>query len=132
MDITHPPTPRARLLAFDGGGIRGLFSLEIARRMESLLREKHGRPDMVLADHFHYIGGTSTGAIIATFLSWGLSVEKVAGLYRENARVMFTRSGWGSIHKNRFAGQPISDFLKSFFTEADGSQATLGTARLRT
>ncbi len=132
MDITHPPAPRARLLAFDGGGIRGLFSLEIARRMESLLREKHGRPDLVLADHFHYMAGTSTGAIIATFLSWGLSVEEVSRLYRENAKVMFTKSGWGSIHKNRFAGQPISDFLRNFFVEDDGSPATLGTSRLKT
>lgn len=131
-DITAHPSPRARLLAFDGGGIRGLFSLEIARRIETLLREKHGRPDLVLADHFQYIGGTSTGAIIATFLSWGLSVDEVVRLYQENARVMFTKAGLTSIHKNRFAGQPISDFLRNFFTEDDGTPATLGTGKLRT
>jgi patatin-like phospholipase/acyl hydrolase len=132
MTPSAPPVPRARLLAFDGGGIRGLFSLEIARRIESLLREQHGRPDLVLADHFHYIGGTSTGAIIATFLSWGLPVDEVVRLYRENAKVMFTKTGITSIHKNRFAGQPISDFLRNFFVEDDGSPATLGTAKLRT
>lgn len=81
MDL---PPSHARLLAFDGGGIRGLFSLEVARRMEALLREKHGRPDLVLADHFHYMGGTSTGAIIATFLSWGLPVDEVIRLYRDD------------------------------------------------
>jgi hypothetical protein len=32
MDLTAPPPGRARLPAFDGGGIRGLFSLEAARR----------------------------------------------------------------------------------------------------
>ncbi|WP_035609764.1 patatin-like phospholipase family protein [Haloferula sp. BvORR071] len=132
MDITAPPSGRTRLLAFDGGGIRGLFSLEIAKRLETLLREKHGRPDMVLADHFHYIGGTSTGAIIATFLSWGVPVEEVIRLYRENSKVMFTRAGWGAFFKNRFAGKPISDFLRNFFVESDGSPATLGTDRLRT
>lgn len=132
MPITAAPAPRARLLAFDGGGIRGLFSLEIARRIETLLREKHGRPDLVLADHFHYIGGTSTGAIIATFLAWGLPVDEVVTLYRENAKVMFTKSGITSMHKNRFAGQPISDFLRNFFVEDDGSPATLGTTKLRT
>ncbi len=126
------PSPRARLLAFDGGGIRGLFSLEIARRIETLLREKHNRPDLVLADHFHYIGGTSTGAIIATFLSWGLPVEEVTRLYRKNARVMFTKAGFSRLHKHRFAGQPISDFLKNFFVGDDGSPATLGTSKLRT
>lgn len=132
MDITAPPNGRARLLAFDGGGIRGLFSLEVAKRIETLLREKYGRPNLVLADHFHYLGGTSTGAIIATFLSWGMPVDEVIRLYRENSRVMFTKAGWGSIFKNRFAGKPISDFLRSFFVEADGKPATLGTAKLRT
>jgi patatin-like phospholipase/acyl hydrolase len=119
-------------MSFDGGGIRGLFSLEIARRIESLLREKHAKPDMVLADHFQYIGGTSTGAIIATFLSWGLPVAEVVRLYRENARVMFTKAGFGNIHKHRFAGQPVSDFLRNFFVESDGSPSTLGTSKLRT
>jgi patatin-like phospholipase/acyl hydrolase len=132
MDPTSPPVPRARLLAFDGGGIRGLFSLQVARRIETLLREKHGRPDLVLADHFHYLGGTSTGAIIATFLSWGLPVDEVIRLYRENAKVMFTKAGLTSMHKHRFAGQPISDFLRGFFVEADGSPATLGTSKLKT
>ncbi len=132
MNLTKPPVPRARLLSFDGGGIRGLFALEIARRIETLLREAHGKPDLVLADHFHYMSGTSTGAIIATFLSWGLPVDEVVRLYRENARVMFTKAGFGSMHKNRFAGQPISDFLQRFFIEDDGSPATLGTSKLRT
>ena len=132
MDITALPTSRARLLTFDGGGIRGLFSLEIARRVETLLRERHGRPDLVLADHFHYIGGTSTGAIIATFLSWGMPVDEVVRMYRENAKVMFTKAGLGSLYKHRFAGEPISDFLRNFFIEDDGSLATLGTAKLRT
>jgi len=132
MDITAPPPRRARLLAFDGGGIRGLFSLEIARRIETLLREKHGRPDLVLADHFHYIGGTSTGAIIATFLSWGLPVAEVTRMYRMNAKVMFTKAGFGKIFNYRFAGKPISKFLQDFFVEDDGSPATLGTAKLKT
>lgn len=132
MDITAPPPGRARLLAFDGGGIRGLFSLEIARRIETLLREKHGKPDLVLADHFHYIGGTSTGAIIATFLSWGLPVNEVVRMYRENAKVMFTKAGIGNLLSHRFAGEPISNFLREFFVESDGSLATLGTQKLRT
>ena len=132
MSLTVPPVSRARLLSFDGGGIRGLFALEIARRIETLLREAHGKPDLVLADYFHYMSGTSTGAIIATFLSWGLPVDEVVRLYRENARVMFTKAGFGSMHKNRFAGQPISDFLQRFFVEDNGSPATLGTSKLRT
>ncbi len=33
-----------RVLALDGGGIRGILSLGFLARMEALLRERHGRP----------------------------------------------------------------------------------------
>jgi len=127
------PSKRARLLAFDGGGIRGLFALQVAKRMETLLREKHGRPDLVLADHFHYIAGTSTGAIIAAFLSWGLPVDEIASLYRENAVAMFRKAGWSHrFTSHRFVSEGLSEFLQHFFVEDDGSLATLGTAKLKT
>ncbi len=128
-----PPSPRARLLAFDGGGIRGLFALQYAKRIESLLREKSGKPDLVLADHFHYIAGTSTGAIIAAFLAWGLSVAEVERLYRENAAAMFRKSGLRyRFTSHRFVAEGLSDFLRSFFVETDGSIATLGSKQLKT
>lgn len=127
------PAPRARLLTFDGGGIRGLFALQYAKRMETLLREKTGKPDLVLADHFHYIGGTSTGAIIAAFLSWGLPVSTIEELYKLNARVMFQKSGMlQRFTKHRFISEGLSNFLREFFVESDGSPALLGTDRLRT
>ena len=63
------PGPK-RLLAIDGGGIRGVIALDLLARIEAELRAETGRPDMVLADFFDYIAGTSTGAIIATALSW--------------------------------------------------------------
>ena len=134
LDLTDPPMPRARLLSFDGGGIRGLFSLQIAKRIETLLREYTRNPRLVLADHFHYIGGTSTGAIIAAALSWGLCVDEVIRLYKDNARIMFTpdRLSLGGLRGYRFAREPISNFLREFFSDSDGSPATLGSSRLRT
>lgn len=127
------PTPKARLLALDGGGVRGFFALEIAARIEALLREHTGRPDLVLADWFHYIGGTSTGGIIATFLSWGLPVGEVQRLYHENAARMFTKAKiLDSLTRHRFVAEGIQKFLSSYFVESDGSPATLGSSRLRT
>ncbi|MFM2199854.1 MAG: hypothetical protein RLZZ505_3286 [Verrucomicrobiota bacterium] len=131
--ITEQPSGRARLLSFDGGGIRGLFALQYAKRIEALLREKTGKPDLVLSDHFQYIGGTSTGAIIAAFLSWGLSVEEIEGLYRKNAIAMFTKSGLTKrFTSHKFVAEGLTDFLKNFFTEADGRPADFGTAKLKT
>ena len=68
--------PPYKLLALDGGGIRGVMTLEILREIEHTLQTELGRDDrFVLADYFDYIAGTSTGAIIATFLSLGWRVS---------------------------------------------------------
>ena len=70
-----------RILSFDGGGIRGVLSLEILRSMEAQLRQRRGSPDLVLADYFDYVGGTSTGAVIAAALAMGRSVAEVQDRY---------------------------------------------------
>ena len=84
-DLLTQDKPRRRILALDGGGIRGVFTIEVLARMEELLRQHTGKKDLVLADHFDLIAGTSTGAIIATFLSWGESVDTIRRLYAEQA-----------------------------------------------
>ena len=58
-----------RLLALDGGGIRGIITLEVLAEIERTLRVRSGRPDLVLCDYFDYVAGTSTGAIIAACVS---------------------------------------------------------------
>ncbi len=130
---TIQPEPRARLLSFDGGGIRGLFALQYAKRIETLLREKTGKPDRVRADYFHYVGGTSTGAIIAAFVSWGLPVDEIERLYKLNAAAMFQKSGVLQRYtSHRFIAEGLSDFLRNFFVEDDGSIANFGTSKLKT
>ncbi len=57
-----------RVLALDGGGIRGAITLGILEKIETLLRVQHGRPDLRLCEYFDLIGGTSTGSIIAVLL----------------------------------------------------------------
>jgi len=126
-----------RILALDGGGIRGVFSLEILLRMESLLREHYGKPDLVLADHFDLFAGTSTGAIIATGLCWGMPVEEILDMYVTYGRTMFTPVPWWRPIKkllmNKFEAQPLSDFLQRIFSEnGDGAKpAMLDSPRLR-
>jgi hypothetical protein len=127
-----PPEGRIRLLAFDGGGIRGLISLEIARRLEELLRERTGRPDLVLADHFHYIAGTSTGAIIAACLSWGMPVDEVIALYVNRARNMFAKAVFWRRINEKFKREGITKTFQAVFREDDGSLALMGSPKLRT
>ena len=66
-----------QILALDGGGIRGALTVGFLARIEQILRERHGRPDLLFCDYFDLIGGTSTGAIIAAALSIGMSADEV-------------------------------------------------------
>ena len=47
----HSPGPK-RILALDGGGIRGLVTLGLLARVEKILRERLNRADLVLSDYF--------------------------------------------------------------------------------
>src|SRR6185295_10762116 len=85
--------PPYKLLALDGGGIRGVMTLEILREIERLLQQQLGRDDsFVLADYFDYVAGTSTGAIIATFLSLGWRVSDILKFYVDAGPAMFDRA----------------------------------------
>ena len=89
------PGPK-RMLALDGGGIRGLVALEYLRRIESLLREQHGNPNLRLCDYFDLIGGTSTGSLIACGLALGWTVDDLIKRYEELGRAIFKRRVWKS------------------------------------
>lgn len=130
-----------RILALDGGGIRGVFTLEVLLQIEKLLREHYEKQDperartFVLRDHFDFLAGTSTGAIIAACLCWGMTVETVMNLYLEHGPKMFQPLPWfHPIKKHlvaKFAAAPISKMLESLFREADGTPATLASPLLR-
>jgi hypothetical protein len=81
-----------RILALDGGGLRGIVSLVYLKRIESLLRERYGRPKLLLADYFDLIAGTSTGAIIAAGLCIGMSVDELIAEYRALGTRVFRKS----------------------------------------
>lgn len=88
----RPQTGPRRVLAVDGGGIRGALAVGILTEIEATLRRKLGRPELVLSDYFDLIGGTSTGAIIAAGLALGRSADQLADLYRRLGPRVF-RSG---------------------------------------
>jgi len=126
-----------RILSLDGGGIRGVFSLEILLRIEALLREHFKAPRLILADHFDFLAGTSTGAIIATGLSWGMTVEEILELYVRHGTTMFQPVPWYRPLRrflvSRYEAKPLSDMLRRIFSE-DGKgevPALLDSKRLK-
>jgi patatin-like phospholipase/acyl hydrolase len=122
------PSPQRRLLALDGGGIRGAISLEVLAAVEEIVRKKLARPDAVLADYFDYIAGTSTGAIIAAGLSLGMSVGELRRFYVEVGPDMFSRAGVLRRFHYKFDQDRLAAQLKSVF----GRDTNLGSKRLRT
>ena len=110
------PGPK-RVLALDGGGIRGALTLGYLARIEQVLRERHRRPDLVLADYFDLIGGTSTGAIIAAGLAIGMSSEEITRFYLNfGGEVFGERQGLGFL-RGRFSAEPLRRKLAEAFGE---------------
>lgn len=83
-----------RILALDGGGVRGLISLAFLERIETLLQQRSGRKDFCLADYFDLVGGTSTGSLIAAALSLGYSTQRLIEMYLTLAGRGFRRRPW--------------------------------------
>jgi hypothetical protein len=133
LSLTRVTTMR-RILALDGGGVRGIFTLQILARIEGILREDAGRPDLRLADVFDLVAGTSTGAIIATCLSWGMTVEEIERMYVAFGPLMFHPEPWYRQWRSRYRADTIASMFKETFREddADRSPALMGSKRLRT
>ncbi|HRP57956.1 patatin-like phospholipase family protein, partial [Agriterribacter sp.] len=88
-----------RILALDGGGIRGALSLGYLQRIEDILRKQHGNDkNFRLCDYFDLIGGTSTGSIIASCLAIGLKVQDIKDKYMELGDKIFGKKNkWWKI-----------------------------------
>ncbi len=132
-DKSDKQGPR-KLLALDGGGIRGVLTLEVLGKLESELQAALGRgDDFALADYFDYVAGTSTGAIIATCLSLGMRVEKIREFYIESGPDMFDKASLLRRFRYKFQSDKLTQKLKSVIAQQTGDdEAVLGSPALRT
>jgi hypothetical protein len=129
---------RRRILALDGGGVRGVFTIEILARMQELLRRHYDNPELRLCDHFQFIAGTSAGAIIASLLAWGHDIEFVRRSYAESCADIFPPFAlwrfWKMGHFLRalYESDNLSRRLMELFHDEDtGETALLNSRRLR-
>ncbi|HEX6730397.1 MAG TPA: patatin-like phospholipase family protein [Pyrinomonadaceae bacterium] len=112
-----PPRPR-KLLALDGGGIRGVLTLQVLIRMEDLLRDKSGQGENFrLCNFFDYIGGTSTGAIIAAGLARGMSAQELSDFYIRTGPAMFDKSFILFRLRHLYESEPLAKELQKTFGE---------------
>ncbi len=139
FDPAHGPK---RILSLDGGGIRGVLTLEFLEVIEAKLRARYGNDSLLLCDYFDLIGGTSTGSIIAAGLACGMTVAELKTLYHGIGASVFkpggnlfsqlinklTRSKLEGILTPKFPSEPLQEALDAKL----GADTTLSSDRVKT
>ncbi len=80
----HNNQPPLRILALDGGGAKGFYTLGVLKEIEAMV----GCP---LHQKFDLVFGTSTGAIIASLIALGHSVDSILELYRKHVPTVMSQ-----------------------------------------
>lgn len=115
-----------RILAIDGGGIRGLFSAKLLARLDS------ARPGFL--SKFDVFAGTSTGGLVSLLLASGRTAAQIVDRYQTIGPRIF--STWGWIPSGLPAwflltfGLVLAKYgnrnLKDYLVEEFGAETTLG------
>ncbi len=120
-----------KILALDGGGIRGMITVEILAFLEDLLRKTRPaaqQASFVLADYFDFVSGTSTGAILAACLSMGMPVSKIREFYVNSGKDMFDKASILKKFRHKYEDEGLANKLKQEL----GADTTLGSDTLKT
>lgn len=108
----EPPnfSPPYRVLALDGGGIKGTFSASVLADFE----EAVGEP---LVNYFDLIAGTSTGGIIALGLGLGLTANEIVNFYETHGPAIFARPRGtvGGLLGAKYDAEPLREALQDVF-----------------
>jgi predicted acylesterase/phospholipase RssA len=120
-----------RILALDGGGIKGAFSASVLATLSEALKEP-------VAERFDMIAGTSTGGILAIGLGLGIKPQDMLGFYRKRGPVIFPimrrHQKWKREARNLFRPKHSQETLFKELTSAyfpDGTVRTLGSSTTR-
>lgn len=124
--LPWPADREFRILAIDGGGIKGVFPAAFLAGLEK--RYLDGEP---VTRYFDLIAGTSTGGIIALGLGAGLSAASLRDLYVDRGREIFPPVRFG--HLGRLS-RCARSFVRHRYDRATLSsllQESYGDLRLR-
>ncbi|KAH9207962.1 acyl transferase/acyl hydrolase/lysophospholipase [Leptodontidium sp. 2 PMI_412] len=118
-----------RLLALDGGGVKGLTSLLILRRLMGQLKKDPADPSEAIprpCEVFDLIGGTSTGGLIAIMLGrLGMTVDECIETYKKFGKDVFGKKkafgimrtvGGGSMYKTKDLQTAIQTLVEGRLT----------------
>lgn len=77
-----------RILALDGGGLRGTFTAAVLAKWDDMLKGGGGNN---LISHFDLVAGTSTGAILAIGLALGIAPREILKFYQTQGPLIFPK-----------------------------------------
>jgi hypothetical protein len=107
-----------RLLALDGGGIRGVLTLAILAEVEKqLATATGGGATFRLCQFFDYVAGTSTGAILAAGVARGMSAQELITFYTTLGPQIFKKEFVLQRLKHLYTADPLAAQLKNTFGE---------------
>ena len=99
-----------KILALDGGGIRGIVAGQVVAALEAKLQRRTGNPAARVADYFDFMAGTSTGGLLTClYLSPDpadptrsrFSAQEAVDLYLANGAAIFRLSLWQQLRSAR-------------------------------
>jgi len=108
-----------RILALDGGGIKGSFTAGVLAAIEKVTGRR-------CVDHFDLIAGTSTGGIIAIGLGLGLSAAEIVEFYSNHGPKIFPSTSlarrWSSVLRHLFRPKHSHQALRAALAEVLGER----------
>ena len=135
QDHLDPNRGPKRILALDGGGVRGMLTLQFLQALETLVTARFGERTR-LCDYFDLIGGTSTGSIIAAGLACGMTVGALQDLYRNIGANVFQEGRFGKLLPVSLQGKLAPKFpsepLQAELDRQLGADTTLDSDKVLT
>ncbi len=136
LEKLEAPGPK-KILSLDGGGILGLMSVEILLKLERDLRKETNTSTLLLSDYFDMVCGTSTGAIIASCIAAGMSMEQILEFYINSGEEMFDKASFFKRLRYEYEDEKLAEKIKKELNLALGysnsdTAATLGDKNIKT
>lgn len=106
-----------RILALDGGGIRGAISAQILKKVQEKIHQKVGK-DVSLNEYFDLIAGTSTGSILAAGLVLGMKLDEIVDIYLNRGQEIFSSSFFRQkisywLNQPKYSNEKLKEILRS-------------------
>ncbi|VVN72321.1 hypothetical protein PS718_00498 [Pseudomonas fluorescens] len=114
-----------RILSLNGGGARGLFTINVLAEIERIVEQRTGQADVKAGNYFDLITGTSIGGILALGLAAGKSARELEAVFRVQAPLIFPPNNflkrkWRTLFGAQYRSQPLRDAVTSMV----GAQTT--------